>query len=157
MNLEPKLARIKRILEGQGLFQTMGAVVEEIADGRLVMALPFRPEVAQQHGFFHGGATGFLVDNATTAAAGTVVEDGASVLTAEYKVNLIAPALGARLTCHATVLRRSRSLVPVEAKVYTTAADGTERLTAVGLASIAVIAPATVAARQDLRLSGTGA
>lgn len=138
--LDPAIAdRIRAALDAQGLFRHLGARVGAIGKGTLEMILPFRSEVAQQHGFFHGGAIGFLVDNTTTAAAGTVLRPGEAVLTAEYKLNVLAPAVGERLVCRASVVKPGRMLIPVEARVFSQAADGGEKLVAIGLATIAVI------------------
>lgn len=146
--LDPAIAdRIRAALNAQGLFRHLGAEVGAIGRGTLEMILPFRPEVAQQHGFFHGGAIGFLVDNATTAAAGTVIRPGEAVLTAEYKLNVLAPGVGERLACRATVIKAGRMLIPVEAKVFARHAAGGEKLIAVGLATIAVIPAERVGGR----------
>lgn len=146
--LDPAIAdRIRAALNAQGLFRHLGAEVGAIDRGSLEMSLPFRPEVAQQHGFFHGGAIGFLVDNAATAAAGTVVRPGETVLTAEYKLNVLAPGVGERLVCRATVVKAGRMLIPVEAKVFARDTAGAEKLIAVGLATIAVIAADRVTRR----------
>lgn len=137
--------RIRDALASQGLLRHMGAEVEDVSPGALTMSLPYRSEVAQQHGFFHGGAIGFLIDNTTTACAGTVLrEPGQAVLTAEYKLNIVAPGVGARLVCRATVIKPGRMLIPVEAKVFAQDQDGAEKLVAVGLATIAVIDAARV-------------
>ena len=83
-----------------------------------------RPELLQQHGFFHGGVIAFLVDNATTAAAGTVIDRATQTcLTAEYKLNIVAPALGDRLACTASVVKPGRRLTIVEAKVHSHAGE----------------------------------
>ncbi len=138
--LEPAIAnRIRTAVNSQGLFRLLGAEIGAIGKGTLEMSLPFRPEVAQQHGFFHGGAIGFLVDNTTTAAAGTVVRPGEAVLTAEYKLNILAPGVGERLICRAQVVKAGRMLIPVEARVFARSAAGDEKLVAIGLATIAVI------------------
>ena len=90
-----------------------------VEPGVVVMALDRRPEVLQQNGLFHGGVIAYLVDNATTAAAGTMIDRAQrSVITAEYKINLVAPSTGDRLTCRAEVVRPGRSLTVVEAKVH---------------------------------------
>src|SRR6267154_3316686 len=95
-------AAIKKTLEGQGFTQLVGAEVVSVEPGVVVMALDRRPEVLQQNGLFHGGVLAYLVDNATTAAAGTVIDRTTrTVITAEYKINLVAPSAGDRLTCRA--------------------------------------------------------
>ena len=143
---DPRIGeRIRAALANQGLFRHLGAQVDDVGPGTLTLSLPFRPEVAQQHGFFHGGAIGFLVDNTTTAAAGTVLKGPEqAVLTAEYKLNILAPGVGRRLICRANVIKPGRMLIPVEAKVFAESEDGTEKLIAVGLATIAVIDAARV-------------
>ena len=130
-------AAIKSTLLGQGFTKLVGAEVVSIEPGVVVMALDRRPEVLQQNGLFHGGALAYLVDNATTAAAGTVIDrTKRSVITAEYKINLVSPSIGDRLTCRAEVVKPGRLLTVVEAKV-TCRTKGEEKLVAVALATIA--------------------
>lgn len=130
-------AAIKTTLEAQGFTKLLGAEVVSIDPGVVVMALDRRPEVLQQNGLFHGGVIAYLVDNATTAAAATVIDRAKrTVITAEYKVNLLSPSLGDRLTCRAEVVKPGRSLTVVEAKVFCRT-DGEEKLVAVALATIA--------------------
>jgi uncharacterized protein (TIGR00369 family) len=130
-------AAIKSTLEAQGFTRLVGAEVVSVEPGVVVMALDRRPEVLQQNGLFHGGVIAYLVDNATTAAAATVIDRAKrTVITAEYKVNLVSPSLGDRLTCRAEVIKPGRSLTVVEAKVFCRT-DGEEKLVAVALATIA--------------------
>jgi len=130
-------AAIRNTLEGQGFAKLVGAKVVSIDPGVVVMALDRRPEVLQQAGLFHGGVVAYLVDNATTAAAATMIDRATrSVITAEYKLNLLAPSKGDRLTCRAEVVKPGRSLTVVDAKVYCRI-DGEEKLVAVALATIA--------------------
>jgi uncharacterized protein (TIGR00369 family) len=133
----PIAAAIKTTLESQGFTQLVGAEVVSVEPGVVVMALERRPEVLQQAGLFHGGAIAYLVDNATTAAAGSMIDRATrSVITAEYKINLIAPSSGDRLTCRAEVVKPGRLLTVVEARV-TCRIDGAEKLVAIALATIA--------------------
>jgi len=130
-------ASIRKTLEDQGFTQLVGAEVVSVEPGVVVMALDRRPEVLQQAGLFHGGVLAYLVDNATTAAAATVIDrTKRTVITAEYKINLIAPSTGDRLTCRAEVVKPGRSLTVVEAKVHCRI-DGADKLVAVALATIA--------------------
>jgi len=130
-------AAIRKTLEGQGFTRLVGAEVVSIEPGEVVMALDRRPEVLQQNGLFHGGVIAYLVDNTTTAAAGTMIDRAQrSVLTAEYKINLVAPSKGDRLICRASVVKPGRSLTVVEAKVHCRI-EGAEKLVAVALATIA--------------------
>jgi uncharacterized protein (TIGR00369 family) len=130
-------AAIKTTLEAQGFTRLVGAEVVAVEPGVVVMALDRRDEVLQQNGLFHGGAIAYLIDNTTTAAAATVLQRGErSVLTAEYKVNFLAPSRGDRLTCRAEIVKPGRMLTVVEAKVMCRT-GGEEKLVAVALATIA--------------------
>src|SRR5262249_2585660 len=130
-------AAIRSTLENQGFTKLVGAEVVSVEPGVVVMALDRRPEVLQQAGLFHGGAIAYLGDNATTAAAGTMINRATrAVSTAEYKIKLGGPWTGDRLTCRAEVVKPGRLLTVVEAKV-TCRIDGAEKLVAVALATIA--------------------
>ena len=136
-NFPAVAAAIRKTLEGQGFTKLVGAEVVSVEPGVVVMALDRRPEVLQQAGLFHGGVLAYLVENATTAAAATVIDrTKRTVITAEYKINLVAPSTGDRLTCRAEVVKPGRSLTVVEAKVHCRI-DSTEKLVAVALATIA--------------------
>ena len=84
----------------------------------------------------HGGVTAFLVDNATTIAAAT--SRGQPALTAEYKLNLLSPAIGEKLICRARVIKPGRQVSVVAADVFCVS-DGVEKHTATALASIAML------------------
>jgi uncharacterized protein (TIGR00369 family) len=130
-------AAIKSTLENQGFTKLIGAEVVSVEPSVVVMAVDRRPELLQQNGLFHGGVVAYQIDNATTAAAGTVIDRAKrAVITAEYKINLVAPSTGDRLTCRAEVIKPGRTLTVVDAKVFCRI-DGEEKLVAVALATIA--------------------
>ena len=112
------------------------AEVTELTRGGCELSVDRRPELLQQNGFFHGGVTAFLIDNATTIAAATV--KGQPALTAEYKLNLLSPASGERLICRARVVKPGRQVSVVAADVFCLI-DGAEKQTATALASIAML------------------
>jgi uncharacterized protein (TIGR00369 family) len=147
-DLDPDFAPIeKRIRDSvgqQGFMVHIGAQLSELKRGSCTLVVDRRPELLQQHGFFHGGVTAFLVDNATTIAAGT--SRGQPALTAEYKLNLLSPAAGERLICRARVIKAGRQVAVVAADVFCVI-DGIEKHTATALASIAMLekAPAKIA------------
>jgi uncharacterized protein (TIGR00369 family) len=120
----------------QGFMNLVGAELSDLARGECTIAVERRPELLQQHGFFHGGVTAFLVDNATTIAAAT--SRGQSALTAEYKLNLLSPATGERLICRARVIKPGRQVAVVAADVFCVT-EGVEKHTATALASIAML------------------
>lgn len=135
----PVDAAIRQAVASQGFMRLVGARIDTLAPGKAVMSVERRDEVLQQHGFFHGGVVAFLIDNATAAAAGTTIERNThTCLSAEYKLNFVAPGKGERLVCEATVVKPGRRLVVVEAKVHSHD-GGNATLIAVALATIAVI------------------
>jgi uncharacterized protein (TIGR00369 family) len=136
-NFPAVAAAIRSTLESQGFTRLIGAEVVSVERNVVTMAVNRRPEVLQQNGLFHGGVIAYLIDNATTAAAATMIDRASrTVITAEYKINLLSPSLGDRLTCRAEVVKPGRLLTVVEAKV-TCRTDGEEKLVAVALATIA--------------------
>src|SRR6476646_335342 len=103
-------ARIPDSFDRQGLMAHLGARIAHIGPGRVHIVLPSRPEVTQQHGYFHAGATSAIADSAGGYAAFTVFREDTSVLTVEYKINLLAPAEGDQLEAIGTVLKAGRTL-----------------------------------------------
>jgi uncharacterized protein (TIGR00369 family) len=136
-NFPAVAAGIRSTLESQGFTKLIGAEVVSVERNVVTMAVNRRPELLQQKGLFHGGVIAYLVDNATTAAAATTIDRATrTVITAEYKINLLSPSVGDRLTCRAEVVKPGRLLTVVEAKVFCRT-DGEEKLVAVALATIA--------------------
>ncbi len=48
----------------QGAMAFIGAMLERVEPGHVEIALPFRPELSQQHGFFHAGIISTIADTA---------------------------------------------------------------------------------------------
>jgi uncharacterized protein (TIGR00369 family) len=86
--------RIAASFDTQGLMKTLGATLVMVADGEVHIALPFSPHLSQQHGFLHAGAITSIVDSACGYAALTKAPADCEVVTAEFKINLLRPALG---------------------------------------------------------------
>ena len=124
-------ARIQASFDRQGLMGHLGARITHIAPGRVHIVLPHRPEVTQQNGYFHAGATSAIADSAGGYAAFTLFPDNTSVLTVEYKINLLAPALGQHLEAIGTVLRPGRTLTVCNLEVFAVQ-DGKRTLIAAG-------------------------
>lgn len=124
-------ARVRASFERQGLMAHLGARLSHIGPGRVHIVLPSRPEVTQQHGYFHAGATSAIADSAGGYAAFTLFPEDASVLTVEYKVNLLAPAQGEHIEAVGQVLKSGRTLTICQLEVF--AIQGAARsLVAVG-------------------------
>lgn len=110
-------ARVRASFAAQGAMTHLGAELAEVGPGRCVIALPFRPELTQQDGFFHGGVVTTIADTAAGFAALTLMPPGARVLSVELKVNFLAPARGERLLAVGRVERAGRTISVVQARV----------------------------------------
>ena len=110
--------RIRASFDRQGLMSHLGARLAHIGPGRVHLVLPHRPEVTQQDGYIHAGATSAIADSAGGYAALTCFPDNTSVLTVEYKINLLAPASGDHLEAEGVVLRSGRTLTVCRLEVY---------------------------------------
>jgi len=113
----------------------LGASLTEVAPGRCEIRLPFKPELSQQHGYFHGGVIGTIGDSAGGYAAYTLMPSDAGVLTVEYKMNLLAPGDGELLIARGQVLKAGRTLMVSRAEVGVVKA-GRETLCAVLLQTL---------------------
>ena len=102
----------------QGAMRAIGAEISELAPGRCTIVLPFRPELSQQHGYFHAGMTSAVADSAGGYAGYTLFPALSEVLTVEFKMNLVAPAGGTALYAQARVVRSGRTLTICTADVF---------------------------------------
>ena len=110
--------RVRASFESQGLMEHLGARLSHIGPGRVHIQLPSRPEVTQQHGYFHAGATSAIADSAGGYAAFTLFPEDSSVLTVEYKINLLAPAEGEYIEAVGKVLKSGRTLTVCQLEVF---------------------------------------
>jgi len=122
MSFEPAdpafAARVRDSFARQAAMRLIGAMLTEVVPGRVCIELPVRDDLTQQHKFVHGGIVGMIGDSAGGYAAFTLMPADASVLTVEYKINMLAPATGDRLVARGTVLKPGRTLSVVRADVY---------------------------------------
>ena len=103
-------ARVRASFARQRFMATLGAALERVAPGEVAIALPFRDDLTQQHGFLHAGAVTAAVDSACGYAALSLMEPGAGVVSVEFKINLLAPAVGERFLATARVVKAGRTL-----------------------------------------------
>ena len=102
---------------------TIGARLVRVEPGEVELELPFRDDLTQQHGFLHAGIVTTLVDSACGYAALSVMDKDAAVLSVEYKVNLLAPAVGERMRAVGRVVKSGRTLVVCTGEVIAVAAE----------------------------------
>ena len=121
--------RVRESFARQAIMQTFGALLEEVAPGRVSIRLPFRDDLTQQHGFLHAGAIAAVADSACGYAALTLMPADSGVLSIEFKVNMLAPAKGEAIIARAEVIRAGRTIVVCRADVCSLA-SGQEKLVA---------------------------
>ncbi|MFM9974874.1 MAG: PaaI family thioesterase [Beijerinckiaceae bacterium] len=110
-------ALIRESFARQTIMATIGARLESIEAGRVSIALPFAPHLCQQHGFLHAGVVTTIADSACGYAALSLMPEGSSVLTVEFKVNLMAPAKGDMFLAEGHVVKAGRTLKITQGEV----------------------------------------
>ena len=100
----------------------IGASLAAVDAGESEIRLPYRADLTQQKGFVHGGIIGMIADSAGGSAAYRLMPASASLVTVEYKMNILAPARGS-LVARGKVIKSGRTLTVARAEVY--AEDGT--------------------------------
>ena len=130
--------RVRASFDRQHAMQLIRATLPVVEHGRTEIHLPHWQGVEQQHGFVHGGVVGMIADSAAGYAAMTLVSAAASVLTVEYKMNLVAPADGEKLIARGQVVRAGRTLIVTRAEVFAVK-DGQETLCALMQQTIMVM------------------
>jgi uncharacterized protein (TIGR00369 family) len=110
--------RVRASFSRQGLMKHLGARMTELRPGHVELRTAYREELTQQHGYFHAGVSGSLADVACGYAAYTLMPEDSSVLTVEYKINLMAPAAGEELIARARVIRSGKTLKICAADVF---------------------------------------
>jgi uncharacterized protein (TIGR00369 family) len=95
----------------QGVMGLLGATLADVWPGGCEIHLPYRPDLSQQHGFFHAGVTSTVVDSAAGYAGFSLMAANTSVLSVEFKINLLAPADGELMIATGEVIKPGRNLV----------------------------------------------
>lgn len=124
----------------QTMMQTLGAQLEEVSRGHVVITAPILPGSLQQHGAAHAALTFAIGDSAAGYAALTMMPAESEVMTAEMKINLLAPGIGDRLKATGKVVKAGRRLVVVTAEVHALQ-DRTETLIALLQGTMVPVTP----------------
>lgn len=109
--------RIRESFGRQKAMALIGASLSRVEAGRVEIALPYRDDLTQQKGFVHGGIIGMIADTACGYAAFSLMPAGCSLVTVEYKINILAPARGS-LVARGSVVRPGRTLTVTRGEVY---------------------------------------
>jgi len=110
-------ARVRASFDRQAAMRLIGARLSRVEPGRTEIELDYRDELTQQKGYLHGGIVGMIADSACGYAAYSLMPATSSLVTVEYKINLLSPALGRTLHAHGEVLKPGRSLTITRGEV----------------------------------------
>ena len=117
----------------------IGARLERVEPGLAEVALPWRPEIGQQHGFAHAGILATALDSACGYAGLSLMSADAGVLTIEFKLNLLAPGAGVEFRMIGQVRKAGRTISVAEGEAWAIGADGTRKLVATMTATLMAV------------------
>ncbi|WP_281709413.1 PaaI family thioesterase [Phaeobacter italicus] len=110
--------RIRNSFATQTMMQTLGAEITDVGQGSVTITAPILPGSRQQHGVAHAALSFAIGDSAAGYAALTLMPEDSEVMTAEMKINLLAPGAGDYLRATGKVIKPGRRLVIVTAEVH---------------------------------------
>lgn len=128
-------ARVRESFARQAAMRTVGARLLRVAPGEVEIELPFRQDLTQQHGYLHAGIVTAVVDSACGYAAMSLAPPGGEVLSIEFKINMLSPAVGERFVARARVVRAGRSVTVCAGDAFALK-EGREKLVATMLATM---------------------
>lgn len=126
----------RQALQSQPFSQLLAAELTRFDAGGVELRIPITARLLQQNGFVHGGVVSYAADNALTFAGALAL--GPSVLTAEFKINYVRPAVGEWLVARASVVHGGRSQAVCRCEVFSRR-DDEEVMCAVAQGTIAAI------------------
>lgn len=130
--------RIRQSFGRQPAMETIGATLTRIEQAMVEIELPFAPKLTQQHGLLHGGIISTALDTACTYAAFSVIPVDASLLTIEFKVNLMSPGRGERFLFHGEITKPGSTIIVADGRAYAIS-DGPAKLIASMTATMMVV------------------
>jgi len=113
---------VREIFYRANFIRDLDIRLDKVSEGICETSLVIQERLLQQHGFIHGGVIATMADH-TTGGAARSVSGNKDVLTVEFKINYLRPAIGDRLRCTATVLRAGKTVIVAEALVYASNAE----------------------------------
>jgi uncharacterized protein (TIGR00369 family) len=130
------ITQVETSFAKQAVMTLVGARLTRVEPGLIEISLPFRPDLTQQNGYLHAGIVTTIADSACGYAAYTLMPEGSSVLSVEFKVNLLRPAKGSGFVAVAEVLKPGRTLTVVRSDVFAIDDRGTRELVATMLGTM---------------------
>lgn len=132
-------ARVQASFSRQKMMQTIGAGLVSVSPGAVEIELPFNKHLTQQHGFLHAGAVATIGDTACGYAALSLAPADTAVLTIEYKINLVSPAIGSKLVARGHVIKPGRTITVSSGEIFALNGPTEEKLIANMLATIMLL------------------
>ena len=127
--------KVAQSFESQTFMKTIGAKLDLVEEGKVIISVKLKPSMMQQHGFGHAGVTFSIGDSAAGYAALTKMGKNQEVLTSEMKIHLMSPADGKMLKAIGSVLKAGRKLLVVQSNIYS-GNDKNEKLIATMLGTM---------------------
>ena len=127
--------KVARSFDSQVFMKTIGAKLESVDEGKVIISVELKPSIMQQHGLGHAGVTFSIGDSAAGYAALTKMEEHQEVLTSEMKIHLMSPADGKMLKAVGSVLKAGSRLFVVQSNIYS-GDDKNEKLVATMLGTM---------------------
>ena len=127
--------KVAKSFESQEFMKTIGAKLDLVEEGKVIISVELKPSMMQQHGFGHAGVTFSIGDSAAGYAALTKMGKKQEVLTSEMKIHLMSPADGKMLKAVGSVLKAGRRLLVVQSNIYS-GDDKNEKLIATMLGTM---------------------
>lgn len=110
--------RIRRSFARQGAMHTLGAELTSVSQGVVEIEMPFDEKLTQQHGILHAGVISAALDTACTYSAYTMIEPDVSLLTIEFKVNLMSPGKGERFLFRGEITKPGSTIIVADGRGY---------------------------------------
>ena len=123
------VTRVRESFARQGFMNYLGAKITNIRPGTVEIEVSNSNNLTQQHGFFHGGVIGTIADNAGGYSSFTLMAAADSILTIEYKLNIMSPADGDKLIARGKVLRPGHIITTSQSDIFVVR-NGKEKLCA---------------------------
>ena len=110
--------RIRESFARQQVMNLIDARLERVEPGAIDIVLPYRADLTQQNGYLHAGILTTIADSACGYAAYTLMPAGSDVLSVEFKMNLLRPAVGEAFKAEARVIKAGKTLTVTRCDVY---------------------------------------
>ncbi|HZQ67453.1 MAG TPA: PaaI family thioesterase [Terriglobales bacterium] len=129
--------RVREIFNRANFIRDLGIELVRVEDGICETILVPSERHLQQHGLIHAGVLATMADHTAGGAAGSILGGKGDVLSIEFKINFLRPAIADRLRCYARVLRGGKTIVVAESEIFA-AKEGQEKLVSKATVTLAV-------------------